>query len=250
MIANKNNHTRISALPPVLKGKQLRENMYTFDVSTELTTELDALEVLLKISPGQKIAVAVANQGMNNLVEIVKVLIARLRAVGAVPFIVPVIGGEGLTAEDQRHILESIGVTELAVGAPIYSTMETVLIGESAKGIPVFIDRYAYEADGIIVVNRTKYHGGFRSDYKNGLMRMITIGLGKQSSVYMCRSYGSTHIAENIAEVARFILQTTKFLLGVAVIENQYQETTHIKLVTRSELYSKENKLEYKLKTS
>jgi len=241
MIAINNNLIRISALPSVLKGKQLRKNIQMLDVQAELTVEIDASGILLKIIPGQKIAVAVASQGMTNLVDMVKVLITKLESVGAEPFIVPAIGGgERLSADEQRHVLETIGITEQAVGAPIYSTMETVLIGESPKGIPVFIDRYAYEADGIIVINRTKFHGGGRSHYNSGLMRMITIGLGKQSSFSMCRSYGSAHISENIAEVARFILQATNFLFGVAVIENQYQETTHIKLVTSQGLYSKE----------
>ncbi|MBP2625498.1 MAG: hypothetical protein H6Q68_209 [Firmicutes bacterium] len=133
--------------------------MHTLDVKAELTVEVDALRVLMKIIPGQKIAVAVANQGMTNLIAMVKVLITRLRSVGAEPFIITAIGGgERLSADEQRHILETIGITEQAVGAPIYSTKETVLIGESPQGIPVFIDRYAYEADGIIVVNRTKFH--------------------------------------------------------------------------------------------
>ena len=242
MNANKNNPTRIIALPHVFKGRQLRKNLQALDVQVELTTEIDALHVLMKISPGQKIAVAVANQGTSNLVEVVKVLIARLRSAGAEPFIVPAIsGGDRLSADEQRHVLQTIGITEQAVDAPIHSTMETVLIGETPRGIPVFIDRYAYEADGIIVINRIKFHGGFRSYYKSGLMKMITIGLGKQSSFSMCHSYGSTHISENIAEVARFILKATNFLFGIAVIENQYQETTHIKLVTSQELYSKEN---------
>lgn len=233
MSANKNNLHNIVALPPLFKGKQLRENKHSVDVKAELIAEIDALEVLMKIIPRQKIAVAVANQGMSNLVEMLKVLIARLRSVGAEPFIVPAIsGGQRLSADEQRHALEAIGITERAIGAPIYVTMETILIGETPQGIPVFIDRYAYEADGIIVVNRRKLHGGFSNDYKSGLMRMITIGLGKQSSVSMCRSYGSTQITENIAEVAKFIVKATNFLFGVAVSENPYQETTNIKLVT------------------
>ena len=233
MSTNKNNLPRIIALPPFFKGKQLRENKYSLDVRAELIVEIDALEVLMRIIPGQKIAVAVTNQGMSNLVEMLKVLIARLRSVGAEPFIVPAISGvQRLSADEQRLALETIGITERAIGAPIYLTMETILIGETPQGIPVFIDRYAYEADGIIVVNRRKLHGGGSSDYKSGLMRMITIGLGKQSSVSMCRSYGSTQITENIAEVARFIVKATNFLFGVAVSENPYQETTHIKLVT------------------
>ena len=242
MSAIKNNLIHLIALPAELKGRQLRENQQRLDVKAELVGEIESLEVLLNISPGQKIAVAVANQGMTNLVDIVKELITRLRSVGAEPFIVPaIIGGERLAADEQQDVLASSGITEQAVGAPIYSTMESILIGESLKGIPVFLDRYAYEADGIIVVNRTKFHGGYPSDYKSGLLRMITIGLGKQSSFSMCRTYGSAHIGENIAEVARFILKATHFLFGVAVTENQYKETTHIKIVTRQELYSKEN---------
>jgi len=237
MMSRETTTTRIIALPSRFKGKQLQANTHTLHVETELLEEFDTLNIVHKILPGQKIAVVVGNQGITNLVEMVKVLIRKLQSVGAEPFIIPAVSsGERISAAKQIDSLAKIGITKQSVGVPVSSAMETILIGESPKGIPVFIDRYAYEADGIIVLNRTKFHKGIHSDDKSGLMRMITIGLGKQSSASMCRSYGSEQIADNIAEVARFIIQATHFLFGIAVGENPYHETTQITCVANHSL--------------
>jgi len=56
----------------------------------------------------------------------------------------------GGTAEGQRHILESYGVTEDYVGVPIRASMEVASLGETSEGFPVVMDRYAAEADHVM----------------------------------------------------------------------------------------------------
>jgi hypothetical protein len=232
-------------LPQFYKAKQLFDRPQITNVQTELSKKIDAVGTLARVAAGQRIAVAVGCPGIANLPEMVKVIISKLRAVGAEPFIVPAMGSlEKTSAQEQLRILESLGITETVVGAPIRSTMETVLVGVSPKGIPVFIDRHVYEADGIVLINRIKPHSGFCGNVESGLMKMLTIGLGKQTSAAMCHCYGSLCMSESIAELASFVIQATNFLFGVAVIENAYYETAQIKVLTGQGLYLEEAQLE------
>ncbi|HEY3425485.1 MAG TPA: lactate racemase domain-containing protein [Negativicutes bacterium] len=233
------------ALPQFYKAKQLFDRPQITNVQTELSKEIDAVGTLARVTAGQRIAVAVGCPGIANLPEMVKVIISKLRAVGAEPFIVPAMGSlEKTSAQEQQRILESLGITENVIGAPICSTMETVLVGVSPKGVPVFIDRHAYEADGIVLINRIKPHSGFCGNVESGLMKLLTIGLGKQTSAAMCHCYGSLCMSESIAELASFVIQATNFLFGVAVIENAYYETAQIKVLTGQRLYLEEAQLE------
>ena len=71
-------------------------------------------------------------------------------------------------------------MTEAFTGAPILSSMDVVEIGRTEDGVPVFIDKNAFEADWIIVVNRIKPHTKFKAPIESGLMKMMAIGMGKQ----------------------------------------------------------------------
>ena len=56
-------------------------------------------------------------------------------------------------------MLAELGVTEERVGAPIRATMEVVRVG--AEGLPLFVNRLAQEAAGIVLINRIKPHTDF-----------------------------------------------------------------------------------------
>ena len=58
--------------------------------------------------------------------------------------------------------------------------METVVLGTDGFGLPIHFDRNAYEADGIVLLNRVKPHTSFTGRYESGLLKMLTIGLGKR----------------------------------------------------------------------
>jgi hypothetical protein len=98
----------------------------------------------------------------------------------------------GATAEGQVEVLESLGVTEEFCGAPIRSSMDVVEIGETERGVPVYMDRISHdEADGVVVVNRIKAHTDFRGEVESGLLKMASIGLGKHLQASRCTFSGS-----------------------------------------------------------
>ena len=142
----------------------------------------------------------------------------------------------GATAEGQRDMLAGMGITEETVGAPIRASMETVEIGVSSNGFPVHLDRFAAEADGIVVVNRIKPHVAFRGPCESGLMKMIVIGMGKQKGADTCHELGFGTMAENLQTMGRVTLAKAKVLCGVALLENAYHETARVEVLSGDEI--------------
>lgn len=153
----------------------------------------------------------------------------------------------GATAEGQVDILKSYGITEESIGCPILSSMETVEIS-NVEGMPVHIDKNAYEADGIIIVNRIKAHTGFKGVYESGLMKMMTIGLGKQRGTYIAHAEGDDAMPERISLIGREIIKHTNIVMGVGLLENAFDKTFDIAMLPSNEIPNKELKLLLKAK--
>jgi hypothetical protein len=229
-------------VPRMVRVKQHFPSHALPDVSRAVHEAVEAKRTLIR--KGARIAVAVGSRGVNHLPEIVRATIDRLKANGAEPFIVPAMGSHGgATAEGQREVLEALGVTENAVGAPIRSSMEVVTLGVLPNGLPVYMDKYAYEADGIVVINRIKPHTAFRGPYESGLLKMITIGLGKQKGAESCHAYSFKYMAENIPAMAKVSIAKAPILFGVGVIEDAYDQTAKVVCLTPEEILEQEPRL-------
>ena len=137
--------------------------------------------MLGRIESGSEIAVAVGSRGIVDLPLFVKTTVDEIRGAGGKPFIFPAMGSHGgATAAGQEALLDRMGINEETVGAPIRATMEVEQIGVTRTGIPVFIDKHAHAADGVVLINRIKPHVAFRAPFESGIMKMIAIGVGKQ----------------------------------------------------------------------
>ncbi|WP_037986039.1 lactate racemase domain-containing protein [Thalassobacillus devorans] len=190
------------------------------------------------------IAITAGSRGITNIVAILKATVATLNSMGFNPFLVPAMGSHGgATKEGQLEVLKHLGITEKSVGAPIRSSMETEFIGTTPNGKPVYMDKIAYQADGIIVVNRVKAHTAFRGNVESGLSKMVTIGLGKRKGASFVHSDGALQMAENIESVSKYALENTNILMGLAIIENGYDETSDIVAINKSEWHQKEAEL-------
>jgi hypothetical protein len=175
--------------------------------------------------PSGSVAVGVGSRGVGGIAEVVGALVGALKENGAEPFVVPAMGSHGAsTAEGQAEVLRHLGVDEEAVGCPIRATMETVKVGETPSGVAVYMDRNAYEADGVIVVNRIKPHTAFRGTVESGPTKMLAIGLGKQRGAHSVHSAGWDAIHETIPQAARVAVGTGRVAFGLAVLENADEE--------------------------
>lgn len=193
------------------------------------------------ISPGMEVAITCGSRGIANIKYIIREICTCVRELGAIPFIVPSMGSHGgATAEGQREIIESYGVTEEFCKAEIRSDMTVVKIGKTEDGRDVYIDRNAARADGIIVVGRIKPHTDFRGPYESGIMKMMVIGLGKQHGAEIFHKDGPKYMAKNIPMFGKAIIANANILFGIAILENAYDETAKIEAMLSSEIEDKE----------
>jgi len=179
--------------------------------------------------PSGSVAIGVGSRGVSRISEVVAALVETLKEAGAEPFVVPAMGSHGAsTAEGQAEVLRHLGVGEEEVGCPIRATMEAVEIGETPAGVPVYMDRNAYEADSVIVVNRIKPHTAFRGRVESGPTKMLAIGLGKQRGAYSIHSQGWEKIHRTIPDAARVAVESGKVAFGLGTVENAAEEPCRI----------------------
>ncbi|MBY3621840.1 DUF2088 domain-containing protein [Acinetobacter sp. CUI P1] len=237
---------------PVPKMAKVRVNFdsgHIEDLGRALNNKLQRDEIRNTIQPGMEIAIAVGSRGLDRLVEITAVTVKFLQDCGAKPFIVPSMGSHGgATAEGQRDVLAHLGVTEESVNCEIRSSMEVVLLGELPNGLPVYVDKHAASADGIVVINRIKPHTAFRGPVESGIMKMISIGLGKQKGAEACHQLGFKYMAENVPAMAKMIMEKKPILFGVATIENAFDKVVCIETLTPEEIVEQEAALQVKAK--
>ena len=233
------------AIPRMVKVKQTFDRPVIRDVIGEFKAKLSAKKVLATIKPGQTIAVGVGSRGISNQPALVKALVEEIKKAGGKPFLVPAMGSHGgATAEGQRKMLTGMGFTEEYIGAPIRATMETVQVGVSANGFPVFFDKNALEANGTVFINRIKPHVAFRGAVESGLLKFISIGLGKQKGADICHDLGFGKMAENIPAMAKVSLEKANILFAVGLLENAYHETCRIEVLNNNEIEKEEPALQ------
>ncbi|MDH3520095.1 MAG: DUF362 domain-containing protein [Myxococcales bacterium] len=200
------------------------------DVAGAVARGVQALALEGRVAAGASVAVGCSSRGIANYPVLVRATVDALRRLGADPFLVPAMGSHGAaSAEGQVAVLARLGVDPATAGAPVRASMDVVQIGTSADGIPVLIDKFAAEADHLVLVNRVKSHTDFTHEFESGLLKMLAIGLGKQRGAELChREMMVRGYPRVISQVAERILATGKLLFGVGVVENAYAQTAEI----------------------
>ncbi len=224
----------------------IRQNFDGTHIETEKIPEVIAEQmgqekITSRFHPGMRVAITAGSRGVANIGLIIRSIADSLKAMGCEPFIVPAMGSHGgATAEGQREVIESYGITEEFTGCRIISSMETVEIGKTETGRPVRIDKNAYEADGIVVCGRVKPHTGFRGPYESGIMKMMAIGLGKQYGAEIIHQDGFHHFREYIPMYGKAIIKYAPVTCALAVLENSYDQTRELVALTPDEIITDE----------
>ncbi len=197
-----------------------------------------------RVKPGMQIAITAGSRGIRNVDEITRSVVACVKSRGATPFIVPAMGSHGgATAEGQSELLLGYGITEERMGCEIRSSMETVMLGYSELGKPVYMDRNAYESDGVIISCRLKPHNAFRGAYESGPCKMMTVGLGKQKGAEQVHADGMDIIGNNIPAMAKVTLGTGKILFAIPCLENAYDQTLMFEAIAAEKILEREPEL-------
>ena len=224
----------------------VRQDMDAGEIGDVRAAVRAALEpVMPLVVPGMRVCLTGGSRGIDRIAEVLRTAVERLREAGAVPFIVPAMGSHGgATADGQLAVLAGFGITPDSMGCEIRSSMDTVDLGEVAPGIPVYVDRNAYEgADLIVPVNRVKPHTGFTGPVESGLMKMIAIGMGKQKGADTFHRQGYARFAELIPAVARHTIAHAPIAFGLALVENGMVRLAHVEAVPASRIEEREAEL-------
>ncbi len=232
-------------LPPMARVRQKFDAARLGDIPGAIHKEFARPEIRERVKPGQVVAVGCGSRGIANIAQIVCSVIAELKALGVKPFIFPCMGSHGAaTAEGQKKVLETYGITEAATCVPIRATMETVIVGHLADGTPVHMDRYAAEAEAIVVINRIKPHTGFRGATESGLTKMLAIGIGKITGAATYHTHGMDKFPELLPQIREVNISQRNVLFGVGIVENAYDETAHIEVIPAKSLATREPDLQ------
>ena len=233
-------------IPKMVRARQFFPG-YKIDtdlLAEEVREKLDRGGYGKTIRPGMSIAITAGSRGIANIALITRAIVDFVKECEGKPFIVPAMGSHGgATAEGQIKVLKTLGITEGNMGCPIVSSMEVVCIGEADDGQPVFIDKQANEADGIIVTGRVKPHTSFRGRYESGIMKMMVIGLGKQYGAEKYHQMGFQFFSEAVHLIGNAIIKNANILFSVAILENAYDETSEIVPMYPDEIEDREPEL-------
>lgn len=228
------------------------------DLSTRLLEALQTCLPSADLGPGARIAITAGSRGIRHIDNMLKILVQALQQKGYRPFLVAAMGSHGGgEAEGQRDVLASLGITPQSVGAPVSCSSEVAQLGFTSDdplelsightpglaGLPVYMAKEAYEADGILVVNRIKPHTAFRGDYESGLLKMLSVGLGRATGANIVHSLGADQLALAIPSIARAALERGPVIGGIAIVENGEEEISMIEGIPACELFSREKQI-------
>lgn len=231
-------------LPKIVKIRQKFEGPKVECIETEVAKQFAKEEIRNLFSPGMKIAITGGSRGIANIAKVIRAIVSELTQLGVEPIIIPAMGSHGgATAKGQVEVLESLGVTKEYCQASICSSMEVVRIGETAVGLPVYMDKIAYGTDGVIVVNRIKAHTDFKEKIESGLLKMASIGLGKHKQAQAIHTYGVEGIRDHMPKVAEVVFNSGKVLMGVGLVENSHEQTAIIEAIPVNKIVDKEKEL-------
>src|SRR3954471_3423819 len=215
------------------------------DVAAEVRKQLTNSGFAARLKPGSRVAIGVGSRGIHNIATIVRNAVQFWKDAGMRPFIFPAMGSHGAaSAAGQAEVLAHYGITEATVGCPVVSQLEVVSLGRTAEGIEAFMDKKAYEADGIMLIGRVKWHTDFAGKIESGLFKMMAIGVGKFAGAQRYHTYAyKLGLEKVIRTVGRQVLSSGKVLGGLAILEDANHNTAQLTAVPVDRMEQQEEEL-------
>jgi len=210
------------------------------DIRGAVFERLDSLRLDV---PRGDVGITAGSRGIANIAAITRAAGDWLREHGARPFLFPAMGSHnGGTAEGQRAMIESLGLSEEAMGMPIRASMDVVKLGTVSTG-DVWMDRHAFESAGVLVLNRIKLHTCFAGPVQSGLTKMMVVGMGKTPSATTFHDAPTPQMKEMLLEMGQVVLDSGKILAGVAILEDGFDQTAELHAVRPADILRREPEL-------
>jgi hypothetical protein len=203
------------------------------DLAQQVRDEVGFLLQRYQLAANSRVGITAGSRGINDAIGVYQAAVQTLKEEGHQPFLFSSMGSHGRgTADGQRDLLRSLGVTEENIGAPVLCSADVVQLGETEgplAGLPVYVSREAAEADGILAINRVKPHTSFHGPYESGLMKMLAVGMGRDKGASMVHRLGWNSMVESITSIGGAVLELLPVIGGLAIVENAYEETALVK---------------------
>lgn len=215
------------------------------DIRAEVQRQLASAAFGAHLKPGSRVAIGVGSRGIASIGTIVGAVVDYWNSLGMRPFIFPAMGTHGAaTAEGQAAVLAKYGIYDASMGCPVVSSLDVVALGVTPEGIETFMDRHAWQSDGVMLVGRVKWHTDFIGKIESGLFKMMAIGLGKfvGAERYHTHAY-RMGIEAMVRSVGRQVLKSGKILGGLAVLEDANHNAAQLTAVPAANMERQEEEL-------
>src|SRR5436305_3227086 len=220
-------------LPRFVHAEQSFPNRAIPNLTDHIRQQLSQSDFVAKVPKGARIAIGVGSRGISNIATIVKAVVDFWKERGARPFLFPAMGSHGAaTAEGQADVLAHYGIHEATMGVPVVSSLDVVPLGKTPEGIETFLDKNAYESDGVFLIGRVKWHTDFSGTLESGLFKMMAIGLGKFAGARQYHTFAyRLGLEQVIRSAGSKIFDTGKILGGLAIQEGAHHETAGLVVI-------------------
>jgi hypothetical protein len=211
------------------------------DLPSAVRSEMEKLDLVSKLPPHATVGITAGSRGINNIVEILKITVDYLKGLQFKPVIIAAMGSHGGgTAEGQLEVLESLGIQEEVLGAPIWTGSEVVEVGVTHSGLKAFVNKHVFQTDGTIVINRVKSHTALTGELQSGLTKACVVGLGGPSGAKQFHSLGTKELPRALREIGAIVIENSPIVGGIAIIENGYEETAYLQSLLAKDFIQEE----------
>jgi hypothetical protein len=211
------------------------------DLPLAVIREIEKLDLVSKLPPHATVGITAGSRGINNIVGILKTTVDYLKSLQFKPVIIAAMGSHGGgTAEGQREVLDSLGIQEEALGAPIWTGTEVVEVGVTSSGLKAFVNKHVFQTDSTIVINRVKSHTALTGELQSGLTKACVVGLGGPSGAKQFHSLGTKELPRALREIGTMVIEKSPIIGGMAIIENGYEETAYLQSLLAEDFINKE----------
>lgn len=227
----------------MIKIRQVFPRLGLVNLKEEIYKVLSLSNLEKKVKPGMKVGITAGSRGISNIDLILRELSVYIKSLGGTPVLLAAMGSHGGgNPSGQMNLLNSLGLTEKNIGAELICSVNCVEIGHAFYG-EVYLNREALDCNAIIVVNRIKPHTSFHGDYESGLLKMLVVGLGGPAgatSLHRCEPH---MLSKAVEEGGKIVLNTAPVVLGIAILEDAYEQTRKIVAVRPEDFFETEKNL-------
>lgn len=196
---------------------------------------------------GAKVAITAGSRGIQGIAGIYRAVVEAVRDAGCEPFLFSSMGSHGRgSSEGAREVLDSLGVTEESVGAPMICSDRVSLVGETTEPLPglsVYVAEEAAAADAVLAVNRVKPHTSFHGPQESGLMKMLAVGAGRAEGASMVHRLGWENMVDAIGSIGSVVLERLPVVGGIALVQNGREEHAVVRGVSAARMPEEEARL-------